>query len=534
VYDALNSLGSTPWAINLDVFRVVETVWAWGGGVCDIPPKLNMPMPADLKYGYRQHASPGQLLFYSVPRDEVRARRTEMARVAKKNRELHSLRCDMEYKLAIAREFAKESRFYFPHNVDFRGRAYPMHPHLNHLGADLSRGLLQFAEGKPLGEHGMFWLYVQAANLWGQGVDKLPLWGRYKWVEDHLAQIVENATDPFRMTLHLSSRRGGDEDGDADDGSSSNGNGRGRLSRQEQREVMAELMASKAVQSQIPYWWKAENPFQFLATCFEIHKANASGDPARYVSHVPVHQDGSCNGLQHYAALGRDLTGGYAVNLCPSDKPQDVYTGVCALVRKRVEADAAAGVAEASALLRVTTVDRKLVKQTVMTSVYGVTFVGARAQVGNRLKERGFEDNQMLYKVSCYIAKTTLECLHEMFQNAKHTMHWLRCAWWGMGEAHSAAAAGMWGWLHPVLAPSTTSAFEMDCRAAVPPCHLPPHPPPILFSLRTLLWQRVRAADSQGGARRDVAHAAGPAGGAALPAQGPPARPHPAAAPGAG
>lgn len=30
-------------------------------------------------------------------------------------------------------EFAKEPRFYFPHNVDFRGRAYPMHPHLNHL-----------------------------------------------------------------------------------------------------------------------------------------------------------------------------------------------------------------------------------------------------------------------------------------------------------------------------------------------------------------------------------------------------------------
>jgi hypothetical protein len=50
-------------------------------------------------------------------------------------------------------------------------------------------------------------------------------------------------------------------------------------------------------------------------------------------------------------------------------------------------------------------VDRKLVKQTVMTSVYGVTFVGARAQVGNRLKERGFEDNQFMYKVSCYAAK---------------------------------------------------------------------------------------------------------------------------------
>jgi hypothetical protein len=60
--------------------------------------------------------------------------------------------------------------------------------------------------------------------------------------------------------------------------------------------------------------------------------------------------------------------------------------GVAAIVARRVAADAAAGVLEAqrSAAL----VDRKLVKQTVMTSVYGVTPVGARAQIENRLKER--------------------------------------------------------------------------------------------------------------------------------------------------
>ncbi|KAL4451184.1 hypothetical protein ABPG77_009256 [Micractinium sp. CCAP 211/92] len=436
VYDALNALGSTAWSINPDVFRVVETVWAWGGGICDIPPKLNIPLPPELKHGFRQHAAPGQLQFYSVTREDVRARRTEISRLQKKNRELHSLRCDMEYKLAIAREFVKEPRFYFPHNVDFRGRAYPMHPHLNHLGADLSRGLLQFAEGRPLGENGMFWLYIQAANLWGQGVDKLPLWGRYKWVQDHLAQVVENARDPFHISTHLrrsssssssssSSRSSGSDGSSSSDGSKP----RQQLSRAEQRELLAELLASKAVQSKIPYWWKAENPFQFLATCFEIARANASGDPAKYVSRLPVHQDGSCNGLQHYAALGRDLSGGFAVNLCPSDKPQDVYTEISALVKKRVAADAAAGVPEAKAIMKHTTVDRKLVKQTVMTSVYGVTFVGARAQIGNRLKERGFEDNQFMYKVSCYSAKVTLECLHEMFENAKHTMHWLsECA----------------------------------------------------------------------------------------------------------
>ena len=31
----------------------------------------------------------------------------------------------------------------------------------------------------------------------------------------------------------------------------------------------------------------------------------------------------------------------------------------------------------------------------------------SRPQIGNRLKERGFEDNQFLYKVSCYSAKVS-------------------------------------------------------------------------------------------------------------------------------
>lgn len=77
-----------------------------------------------------------------------------------------------------------------------------------------------------------------------------------------------------------------------------------------------------------------------------------------------------------------------AVNLLPADKPQDVYTGIAKIVAKKVEEDASEG-HEVALKLR-GHVDRKLVKQTVMTSVYGVTFVGAREQIGNRLKERGY------------------------------------------------------------------------------------------------------------------------------------------------
>jgi DNA-directed RNA polymerase len=51
-------------------------------------------------------------------------------------------------------------------------------------------------------------------------------------------------------------------------------------------------------------------------------------------------------------------------------------------------------------------VDRKLVKQTVMTSVYGVTYVGARDQIKKRLKERcAIADDSQLFAAACYAAK---------------------------------------------------------------------------------------------------------------------------------
>lgn len=52
---------------------------------------------------------------------------------------------------------------------------------------------------------------------------------------------------------------------------------------------------------------KSDEQWQTLAACIEIKKALDCSNPEKYVSRFPVHQDGSCNGLQHYAALGRDV-----------------------------------------------------------------------------------------------------------------------------------------------------------------------------------------------------------------------------------
>jgi len=138
----------------------------------------------------------------------------------------------------------------------------------------------------------------------------------------------------------------------------------------------------------------AENPWQCLATCFELAAALRSEDPSVYVCRLPIHQDGSCNGLQHYAALGGDIEGAKQVNLEPSDRPQDVYSGVAQIVAADLERKALDGNDVAIALSGKIT--RKTVKQTVMTNVYGVTFIGAKAQIYRALRDKGELETTLL------------------------------------------------------------------------------------------------------------------------------------------
>lgn len=268
--------------------------------------------------------------------------------------DLRSLRCSAELKLDQAEKFRDFEKIYFPYNMDFRGRAYPVPPHLSNVGSDLCRGLLMFAEPKPLGERGLYWLKVHLANF--AGADKMKFDDRADFVDKHMEQVRDSVRDPFAGER---------------------------------------------------WWMSLEVPFQGLATAREIVQAIDSGDPASYKCALPVHMDGSCNGLQHYAALGRDSVGGKAVNLCAIDEPQDVYIGVMHEVIRRVSEEAARDItfdtSDLSALkpnqrtelknnraakLVNDLIDRSVVKRTVMTSVYGVTMVGAREQIREKIESK--------------------------------------------------------------------------------------------------------------------------------------------------
>lgn len=59
VYDALNALGETAWSINKEVYHVIEAIWAWGGGICDIPSREDVLVPRPLASGFRAHRTEG-------------------------------------------------------------------------------------------------------------------------------------------------------------------------------------------------------------------------------------------------------------------------------------------------------------------------------------------------------------------------------------------------------------------------------------------------------------------------------------------
>jgi DNA-directed RNA polymerase, mitochondrial len=130
VYEGLNSLGKLPWCMNKPVLEACQEAWKRGMTVGELPSQVDLPLP------------PPTLVSKEEDPKEWYAHKTKVRKIKRKNSDFHSLRCDAKIKLGIAEQF-KDDVFYFPYNMDFRGRAYPIPPNLNHLGSDMCRGMLQ-------------------------------------------------------------------------------------------------------------------------------------------------------------------------------------------------------------------------------------------------------------------------------------------------------------------------------------------------------------------------------------------------------
>lgn len=375
VYNALNGLQRTAWAINKPVLDVMREVWDMGGNLGNLPFRDLMPLPN----------KPQDI---DTNKEALRDWKRAAAKVHEFNATSRSKRIGMQQKLTMAERFLDEEEFFYVWQLDWRGRAYPVTSTGVHPQADDSgKALLRFAKGRPLGDNGAYWLAVHIANLFG--IDKVPFDDRVDWVLENEAKLLECAASPL-------------------DGSR--------------------------------FWTTADKPWCALAACFEWAGYVASGRGNDFVSFLPVALDGSCNGLQNFSAMLRDEVGGKAVNLTPSDQPQDIYAEVARVVSLKVDAAAEAGDELARAWQGKIT--RSVVKQPVMTLPYGATRTGMRDQIANVLRKAREEGEPIIeeednFNHCLYLARVVYDSIGEVVIAARSAMDWLKEA------ARVAAADGL-------------------------------------------------------------------------------------------
>jgi DNA-directed RNA polymerase len=357
VLSAVNAMQNTPYRINKDISRIMRGAWGAEHLVFGLPTHTVEPLPPRL---------PDDADF-----QEIQRRKQERAEVYNLNNQIKGLKKMMAFRLSLVERFLDERQFYFPYQLDHRGRAYPVPQLVNPQSDHIGRSLLEFAEGKRLGERGAHWLAIHIANCYWKG-NKVSFEKRRKWVDEHEEEIIAFASDPLRPHR---------------------------------------------------FWHEADKLWMFLAACLEWKRYKEEG--ADFLSHLPVSMDGTCNGYQHLSAMGRDPIGGSATNLLPGDHPEDMYQETADHVSILIMFDAEYGNGNdreaAEELLG--KIDRGGVKHATITTPYGVT----RGAIYKQLLEQDWVNScKDPKKCARYLAKVLEECIPEVAVEAGKIMKWLR------------------------------------------------------------------------------------------------------------
>lgn len=379
VLDAVNAVQRTAWRVNSDVLVTAQWFFENGGLPTDVVPTIVNeelpPKPADIATNKDARGEWSRIARGVYKRNALRTAAAISARLA----------------IATAERFAADDAIYFPHQLDWRGRAYPMPSHLQPQGADLAKALLVFADAKPLGESGVEWLAIHVANC--AGVDKVSFEDRITWTSANEPRIRACAEDPIANT-----------------------------------------------------WWAVddegqprEKAWRFLAACLEW-AASCDGEAGQeaFESRLPVGQDGTANGLQHYSAMLRDPVGGRVVNLIPAEKPQDAYTEVLDVLKLKLQGmpDDQMALAWVNSGFLV----RALTKRPVMTLPYGISRVGMKDQLVTDVVQPAMDAGHAPFRGADGEIKVGAACI------------WLANHLWGsIGETVVAARQGM-DWLQKVAA----------------------------------------------------------------------------------
>lgn len=314
VMSGLNKLQHTPWRVNQRVHDVVKEIWVKGLRIgMGSPDPIEIPKSPVAKINKDDFTDEDQAKFDEWRREAARLHTLENDRV-KKNFQVVRL-------MRSAEQYRNYDRFWYVWQTDFRGRFYAATAGFSPQGPDMGKALIEFADAKMLGDRGFYWLKVHFANLCG--FDKEHYDVRAEYTDERKHAILDIAADPLGSNRSL--------------------------------------------------WVNADKPFCALAAAFELAEAWTNG-PDVTPNRIAVALDGTCNGLQHYAAILRDPVGAAATNVVDTGAVADIYSAVGKVAGDRVRADDdCENRAAWLALIGDGGLPRKLAKKPVMTLPYGST-----------------------------------------------------------------------------------------------------------------------------------------------------------------
>tara|TARA_Y100000310_G_scaffold74108_1_gene70248 strand:- start:8829 stop:11165 length:2337 start_codon:yes stop_codon:yes gene_type:complete len=293
---ALRKLQTTAWRINGTVLATAEYFWKNQMDIAGFPPSKADRMPV----------KPPDIDTNKEARDKWRR---SAAYYHKSDLSFKGTRLLISKILWAANKFKESPNFHFPHQFDFRGRTYAVPNFLNFQGTDLSRGLLRFAQSRPIDMKGEVWFLKYGPALWGKTMSEDEA---RMWMVRHEHYIKATAADP-----------------------------------------MSEL-----------WWTNAEKPWQFLAWCLEAAQW-IKGSLAE--SSLPITVDASSNGLQIMSLMMRYEKGAIDTNCTASGKPADIYLNVLEAVKEKLQ-----GTTTGWDWIELG-LDRSLIKTIIMTIPYGCT-----------------------------------------------------------------------------------------------------------------------------------------------------------------
>lgn len=401
VMQAVNTIQETAYTINKKLLTAITYLVSTGGERAGIERLEPIEIPQELTGDY----TPEELKRHKEVIKDLREK--ERARISK------SLRL---YKtINFAKDFSQYEKIYFPCNIDFRGRIYPI-PFFNFQGDDLMKSLLLYAEPVACShEEDLSTLKIQGSNLWGN--DKIGYKAQCKWIDENTDKILLTAED---------------------------------------------YLASN-------WWEQADEPLQFLAFCYEYadclkYLKEHNGSIIGYKCSIPIAFDGTCSGLQHYSAMLLDPVGGNAVNLTSGhEKPEDIYQQVADGVLKLVQEDAITGTPDEYKTIKnkfktkegepenvdVTVkgtktlaqawlaygITRKVCKRPVMTLAYGSGEYGFSEQLFEDIARHSEHFKGIARPASKYLAKLIAQVVKDVVVSAVSGMAFLKKLAIKMNEA---------------------------------------------------------------------------------------------------